>query len=156
MSFKHVMVNLDEEIHQIATYKLSNSGSNISEFCRFCLESFVFDGIELPNPAKIAAERITKEVIQNMQAQKKILQGEELAQAEAEEYARKRKEKVDRAAKAVLLRYPLFVKALPENDQFGDYADTLDLILGEISEKSGHDVDLPEIRCIWQNMGAES
>ncbi len=155
MTLKVTSVTLDPEIVQIASYKLSKCGSNVSEFCRFCLESFVFDGIELVNPAKIAAEQVASELIKSMKEQKKLLTDEETAKAEAEEYLIKRSAKVETAAKLVFMRYPSFHKFLPENDTFGDFTDALEKVLDEIRQKSGHDVDVTEIRGIWSKMNPE-
>lgn len=156
MVLKRTTVTLDEQVLQVASYKLSQGGSNVSEFCRFCLESLALEGFNLPNAVQVAAHEIVKEKIQELKIQKKIITETETAQAEAEEYERIRKKKVETAAKTILLKYPQFWKALPENDVYGDHCDVLERIMDEIRQTSGHEVELPEVKGIWQKMGVKA
>lgn len=154
MTLKHVMVNLDHEIHQVAAYKLSKCGSSISEFCRSCLELLVTDGIELPNPTQIAAERVTGEIIKDLQSQQKIVSSSELATSEQQELARIRLERIETAARKILIRYPSFEKCLPENDHHGDFSLVLEDLINEITTESGYKPALFELKRIWQEVTA--
>ena len=147
---KTTTITVDADIHQIAYFKLKKSGSTISAFCRACLERLALEGYALPNPTQIAAEELTKEIIDDLNAQKKILYADELQIAEHDQKARDRTKKITAATKTVLARYPGFGNSLPENDIHGDRGEVLDRVIQEIESRAGYTPLIDEIRAIWK------
>lgn len=154
MVMKHVMVNLDPQMHQLASYKLEKCGSSVSEYVRLCLERLVMEGIDLPNPAQIAADKVTDSIIKDLKSQQKVITTTEILTAEQEEKARIRLEKIETAARTILLRYPNFERCLPVNDVYGDFSQVLDELMGEIATTAGYQPTLLEVTKVWREVTA--
>lgn len=148
MKLKPVMVNLDAQIHQIAAYKLAECGSNVSEFCRICLERFVTEDIKLENPARLAALKVTESLIEDLKTQFDETQKRIETELKEKEVMIQNAEKTKAAIRSVIEKYPRFERKLPENDPYGDYTEQLDLILAEMRSVSGCNISLQDIRAV--------
>jgi len=147
-------VYLDADIHQLASYKLLKAGSNVSEFCRHCLENLALEGVEVPNPTKIMADQVTSSIVNGLKSQQQITQKAEQLTIEQQEKAQIRLDKIEKAARKVLLRHPSFEKCLPQNDVYGDFSQVLEDLMGEIATSAGYQPTLLEVMKVWREVTA--
>jgi len=144
MAMIRTTVFIDEEILFLARYK---GLENLSDFVRKALEGFVLDDddIKVKNPIHEKALEYAEKAKHNLRCQKKIISDQESATLEVQEYQQKRDNAVEQASIRVFLRYPNFVRCLPENDPDADRFDEFEHAVSEISQISGYDVDPAEV-----------